>query len=201
MKGVRDGFGEESGAEPAECLSCSRTLCKSSKRWEPRVGMLAHAIQSLRGPASTRHRSFSRQGSQALGYKLAITPVWVVLFTAPGFFVSVKLCLSSILQFALRTDNLPGQKNIHSSPTSLSGPFNWGCMTVWLVKDNGLCVPPNVNPEKCHTRQFLKTCLLSILRRGHTLHFITPSCWSEWAVPLSCTPWIARVHWGSAFCI
>lgn len=141
----------------------SRTLCKSSKRWEPRVGMLAHGTQSLRGPARTRHRSFSQRGSQALGYKLAITPVWVVLFTAPPFFffVSVKLCLSCISQFALRANNLPGQEYTHSSPTSVSGPFNWGSMTVWLARDNGLCVPPNVNPEKCHTWQFLKTCRVS----------------------------------------
>lgn len=106
------------------------------------------------GPSTHTPSFFQPAGEPGFGLQISNYPSLSCALYGPSFFfffVSVKLCLSCISQFALRANNLPGQKYIHSSPTSVSGPFNWGSMTVWLPRDNGSCVPPNVNPEKCHT--------------------------------------------------
>lgn len=92
-EGVRDGFWGGERCSASEAL----VLLKDTVQIKRAMGATCgHAgsrhPHSLRGPARARHRSLSQQGRLALGYKLAITPVWLVLFIA-----SLLFCFSETL--------------------------------------------------------------------------------------------------------
>lgn len=79
----KDGLGRRARMKEEHRFTQGHSSNQASHTWKPSEGVLAQSTQSHWGPASTPHHSLhcTHQGSQALGYKWAITMVWVALFS------------------------------------------------------------------------------------------------------------------------